>query len=232
MAAKINIDFGKESPPDEQGQEEMDGLSGFAEGNETEEEMPGDEIGVEDESGEKPSLADVVPAANTEMEDRMEALEAQLANMKRSAETAPPPGETAAPGADSEWAAFEQDYPDIAGPIKKLIESFAKTSEGSVAALHARIFEESMDVARPDWRSLRDDPDFTRWIESNPEQQKAAQVPGVRAALAVLKAYDDSKQGGEASRQRQDRLKASEATPTRSGRAPSLSDTLEGWAAE
>lgn len=165
------------------------------------------------------------------MDARLKALETQLAGMKRAAEAAPPPAE-APPGVDSEWGAFEQDYPDIAKPIKKLIEGYAKNSEGSMSALHARIFEEAMDAARPDWRDLRDDAGFTRWLESNPAQQQAAQVPGVRAALAVLKAYDESKRSNDTARQRQDRLKASEATPTKGGRAPSLSDALDGWAAE
>lgn len=201
-----------------------DDMAGMAEGNEAE-TTPADT-----------ALADVVPDANPDLEGRMAALEAQLASAKAAAEEAPPPATTAAPAAgmpeDSEWAAFEADYPDIAGPIKRLLEARTQRYGTDMQGVHTRIFEEAMDAARPDWRDLRDDPAFGTWMQANPDQQQAAQVPGVRAALKVLSAYDASQKGKDIAGQRANRLKSAEATPAKGGRAPSLSDSLEGWAAE
>lgn len=183
---------------------------------------------------EKPALADVVPEANANVEDRIAALENQLRSARDAA--AEPPLEGEPPGApggmdDSEWAMFKTDYPDIAGPIEKILAMRDQTRETQAAAMHKRIFEEAMDVARPDWRDLRDDPAFGEWMQSNPEQQAAAQVPGVRAALKVLSAYDATRKGNDLAAKRQERLAANTATPSKSSRAPNLSDTLDGWAA-
>lgn len=88
-----------------------------------------------------------------------------------------------------------------------------------------------MDAARPDWRTLRQDREFATWIQAHPEQQQAAQQPGVRAALGVIKAYDEHRNAAKVQAQRETRLKNAQATPAKGSRAPSLSDALDGWAA-
>ena len=89
-----------------------------------------------------------------------------------------------------------------------------------------------MDAARPDWRDLRGNKEFGDWLQSNPAQQQAAQQPGVRAALSVLSAYETHKNAAKALKEKREvRLKAAEAAPTKGSRAPSLSDSLDGWAA-
>lgn len=220
---------GRTLPPEQElDMEGMDNMDGYAEGN-----APPEKTAVATPVPEKPALADVVPEANTAMEDRLAVLENQL----RAIRDAPPPERSATtntaavmPG-ETEWAQFKADYPDIAGPIEKMLSERDKTREAQTAALHTRIFEEAMDVARPDWRDLRDNPEFQKWIQANPDQQQAAQVPGVRAALKVLAAFDASRKGDDLAVKRQERLKASEATPAKGSRAPSLSDSLDGWAA-
>lgn len=186
---------------------------------------------------EKPALADVVPEANSGIEDRIKAVENQLAAAKeRAAEPAPAPpvmpGEPPAPAGMSEWEQFKADYPDIAAPVEKMLKMREQTRDQQMAAMHARIFEEAMDAARPTWRDLRDDPGFGAWLEANPEQQTAAQTPGVRAALKVIDAYEASRKANDVTAQRQERLAGAVATPAKSSRAPALSDTLDGWAAD
>lgn len=220
-------------PPDQEMMDMEDNMDGYAEGNEA---MPGEPPPPEaSEPMEKPALADVVPDANTDTESRLAAIENQLRSARDSAAEPDKPGEPAmpdaGPGMGGEWGQFKTDYPDIAGPIEQMLALRDQTRETQTSALHTRIFEEAMDVARPDWRDLRDNPEFGAWIQSNPEQQAAAQVPGVRAALKVLAAFDASRQGNDLVAKRKERLAASEATPAKGSRAPSLSDTLDGWAA-
>ena len=184
---------------------------------------------------EKPALADVVPEANSGIEDRIKAVENQLAAAKeRAVEPAPAmPGESPSMTPEiSEWEQFKADYPDIASPVEKMLTMREQTRDQQMAAVHTRIFEEAMDAARPTWRDLRDDPGFGAWLEANPEQQTAAQTPGVRAALKVLDAYESSKKASDVTAQRQERLAGAVATPAKSSRAPALSDTLDGWAAD
>lgn len=231
MAVKISIKPEGDDPemdmlPEEQQMMDMEGDMPEMDGE--------DDMAGMAEGNEAPALADVVPEANTDPEDRMEAIAAQLESAKETMQTAPEPmpGEPTPPPGDDEWAMFEADYPDIAGPIKKLLEARTQRHGADMQAVHTRIFEEAMDAARPDWRDLRDDPAFGQWMQANPDQQTAAQVPGVRAALKVLSAYDASLKGNDIAKTRADRLKGAEATPAKGGRAPSLSDSLEGWAAE
>lgn len=184
---------------------------------------------------EKPALADVVPEANSGIEDRIKAVENQLAAAKeRAVEPAPAmPGDSPSmPPEISEWEQFKADYPDIASPVEKMLTMREQTRDQQMAAVHTRIFEEAMDAARPTWRDLRDDPGFGAWLEANPEQQAAAQTPGVRAALKVLDAYESSRKASDVTAQRQERLAGAVATPAKSSRAPALSDTLDGWAAD
>ena len=190
---------------------------------------------VTETPAEKPALADVVPEANTAVEDRIKAIENQLAAAKeRAVEPAPAmPGDSPGMAPEiSEWEQFKADYPDIASPVEKMLTMREQTRDQQMAAVHARIFEEAMDAARPTWRDLRDDPGFGAWLEANPEQQAAAQTPGVRAALKVLDAYESSKKASDVTAQRQERLAGAVATPAKSSRAPALSDTLDGWAAD
>lgn len=217
-----------------------DDMAGYAEGNEPDNEIDMDgmkespeEEATEPSDEEEPSLSDIVPEASPDSSARIAALEAQLASVMEKLKSMPPPPEESPekPEEDTAWAEFETDYPDIAGPIKKLLDARGKTRDTQISALHTRVFEEAMDAARPNWRDLRNDPKFGEWMQAHPEQQKAAQVPGVRAAVAVIKAYEDSKKGSDLSKQRADRLKGAVATPTKGGRAPALSDALEGWAA-
>lgn len=186
---------------------------------------------------EPPALADVVPEANTAIEDRIVVLENQLAAVKEKAAepvpTAPTaPGELPAPAGMSEWEQFKTDYPDIASPVEKMLTMREQTRDQQMAAVHTRIFEEAMDAAKPSWRDLRDDPEFGKWLETHPEQQAAAQTPGVRAALKVIDAYEASKKASNVTAQRQERLAGAVATPAKGSRAPALSDALDGWAAE
>ena len=178
---------------------------------------------------EKPALADVVPEANSAIEDRIKAVENQLAAAKERAKAVE--NQLVAPEMN-EWEQFKADYPDIASPVEKMLTMREQTRDQQMAAVHARIFEEAMDAARPTWRDLRDDPGFGAWLEANPEQQTAAQTPGVRAALKVLDAYESSKKASDVTAQRQERLAGAVATPAKSSRAPALSDTLDGWAAD
>ena len=191
---------------------------------------------VTETPAEKPALADVAPEANAAIEDRIAAIENQLAAAKEKAAEPTPapavPGEPPAPAGMSEWEQFKSDYPDIAGPVEKMLSLRDQSRGEALAALHIRIFEEAMDAAKPAWRDLRDDPQFGAWLKANPDQQAAAQTPGVRAALKVIAAYEASRKADEATAQRQARLAASVATPAKGSRAPALSDALEGYAAE
>ncbi len=155
----------------------QDELTGMAEGNEdlmSEEEPPA----AAETGADQAALADVVPDANPDLEGRIAALEAQLASAKAEAEQAPSPtaemGSPAAPAPrKSEWDTFETDYPDIAGPIRRLLEARTERYGTDLQAIHTRIFEEAMDAARPDWRDLRENPEFSRWIQAHPDQQQA-----------------------------------------------------------
>lgn len=183
---------------------------------------------------EKPALADVVPEANPDWEGRIKAIEAQLADAKaKAAEPSPAmPGEAPAMGGGmSEWERFKSDYPDIAAPVEKMLALRDQSRAEQMAAMQTRIFEEAMDASRPTWRDLRDDPEFGKWLDAHPEQQQAAQVPGVRAALKVIDAYESSKKAADVTAQRQERLAAAVATPAKGSRAPALSDALDGYAA-
>lgn len=239
---------------DELMMEDDDPTAGYAADNEgaavmADAEMEDDMDFMEDETAdaaptEEAALADVVPDANTDPNERIKALEAQLASVMESMKT-PEPAATESPDmageampAEDEWATFENDYPDIAIPIKKWLEARMQATDSRMNEFDQRVsaadmyrFEDSMDAARPDWRDLRDDPAFGEWMKANPDQQQAANVPGVRAALKVLKAYDESRTGNDIASARQKRLEGATATPTKGGRAPSLSDSLDGWAA-
>lgn len=131
---------------------------------------------------------------------------------------------------------FATDYPDIAGPVKQMVE--AQTS-----ALHTRIFEETMDLAYPTWRDLRDSPEFGKWMQANPDMQQKAQEPGIRAALVVLEAFDSSKgrkpsPRSAAFQQTLDGYAATDSPssftgkPGQQSQVPSLDDALDGFAAE
>ena len=131
---------------------------------------------------------------------------------------------------------FKTDYPDISGPVEKMVE--AQTS-----ALHTRIFEETMDLAYPTWRDLRDSPEFGKWMQANPDMQQKAQEPGIRAALVVLEAFDQA-QGRKPSNRSaafQQTLDGYAATdspssftgkPGQQSQVPSLDDALDGFAAD
>lgn len=187
---------------------------------------------VSDESDEDvdidPIVDDPEPPA-PDWEARFKALEQQIAETR----AAPPPAPAPIPVSpdDAIWKGLKDDYPDIAEPIKKLLDRQHEQFGQALAEVQAKGFEEAMDAARSDWRDLRNDKAFGAWLQANPAQQQAAQQPGVRSAMAVIKAYDAHKDAQVVQEKRQTRLKAAEAAPTKGSRAPNLSDALDGWAA-
>jgi hypothetical protein len=200
---------------------EADQYAGYADDNES----------VPDDEAETPEAETEEPAPETpDWEARFRALETQLAESR--AQPATPSSAAQEPAEDEDWESLRQDYPDIAEPIQKLLERQQQQFGTALAEVRALAFEESMDAARPDWRTLRQDRDFAAWIQANPQQQQAAQQPGVRAALGVIQAYDDHRKAAQVQAQREARLKAAQATPAKGSRAPSLSDALDGWAAD
>lgn len=175
----------------------------------------------------EPEPAPVEP----DWQSRFQALERQIAEFRATPAAAV--ASTPEPVEPDPWKALQDDYPDIADPIRKLLERQQAQFGQALADVQARSFEESMDAARPDWRELREDKAFGDWLKSHPEQQQVASQPGVRAALNVIKAYDAHKTAALAVQEkRQARLKAAETAPTKGSRAPSLSDALDGWAAD
>lgn len=204
--------------------DEIDEFAEYAADNEAQAHESGrDEAEIERPEPEEKVPAPVAPEADWEA--RFRALEAQIAAQA----LAPTP---TAPVADDPLAALREDYPDWVGPIQQVLERQQQQFGAALADVQARVFEESMDAARPDWRGLRQDPDFAAWMQAHPDQQQAAQQPGVRAALGVIRAYDDHQKAVQVQAQREARLKNAQATPARGSRAPSLSDALDGWAAD
>lgn len=201
--------------------ETVDANAGYADDN---------ELVLDGEAEAEPEATDdLEPAkeAPPDWESRFRALESQIAESRAqpaqpvsNASTDPDPFEE-----------FRTDYPDIADPIQKLLERQQQQFGTALAEVRATAFEESMDAARPDWRTLRQDREFSAWIQAHPEQQQAAQQPGVRAALGVLKAYDAHRNAAKVQAQRETRLQNAHTTPAKGSRAPSLSDALDGWAA-
>lgn len=181
--------------------------------------------------GDEPRDADADPEPEAEAapdwESRFQALETQLADV-RAQPAQPAPNPSAEP---DPFEQFSADYPDIADPIQKLLERQQQQFGAALAEVRAAAFEESMDAARPDWRTLREDKAFAAWLQAHPDQQQQAQQPGVRAALGVMKAYDAQRNAAKVQAQRETRLRNAESTPARGSRAPSLSDALDGWAA-
>lgn len=212
-------------PADDQG---IDANAGYADDNELviEPEEPDASESVATEA-DADAESDPEKEAAPDWEARFRALESQLAEA-RAQPTAPV---SAPPAEPDPFEQFRTDYPDIADPIAKLLERQQQQFGTALAEVRATAFEESMDAARPDWRALRQDREFVTWIQAHPEQQQAAQQPGVRAALGVIKAYDEHRNAAKVQAQRESRLKNAQATPAKGSRAPSLSDALDGWAA-
>lgn len=204
----------------------VDANAGYADDNEL--VLDGDAPETEAEPAETDADADAESAPEKEAapdwEARFRALESQLAEARAQ----PVPAPTLEP---DPFEQFRTDYPDIADPIQKLLARQQQQFGTALAEVRATAFEESMDAARPDWRALRQDREFATWIQAHPEQQQAAQQPGVRAALGVIKAYDEHRNAAKVQAQRETRLKNAQATPAKGSRAPSLSDALDGWAA-
>lgn len=211
-------------PADDQG---IDANAGYADDNEL--VLDGDAPEAEADPEEEGADAEAEPGKEPapDWEARFRALEAQIAEARtQPAQPASIPSTEPDP-----FEAFRTDYPDIADPIAKLLERQQQQFGTALAEVRATAFEESMDAARPDWRTLRQDREFATWIQARPEQQQAAQQPGVRAALGVIKAYDEHRNAAKVQAQRETRLKNAQTTPAKGSRAPSLSDALDGWAA-
>ncbi len=206
--------------------EAVDEDAGYAADNEVTEQ---DEVEVpeldDDQGDEIPEPEPEQEPEKPDWESRFKELEAQIAATRAAQQ------QTHDPEPDP-LAAFDEDYPDIAEPVKKLIARQQQQFSGELENLRAQAFEEAMDAAKPEWRELRQDEKFMQWIQSNPDQQKCAQQPGVRSALKVIKAYESHAKAATVQAQRDARLQSAQATPTRGSRAPSLSDSLDGWAAK
>lgn len=203
---------------------DADANAGYADDNEL--VLDGDEPREADAESDEPDAEPEAEAA-PDWEARFQALESQLADVR-----AQPAQPTPAPATEPDpFEQFRTDYPDIADPIQKLLERQQQQFGAALAEVRAAAFEESMDAARPDWRTLREDKAFAAWLQANPDQREAAQQPGVRAALGVMKAYDAQRNAAKVQAQRETRLRNAESTPARGSRAPSLSDALDGWAA-
>lgn len=217
---------------------DIDPLADYAEGNIPEfpdpDPDPDPDAGKGDEPPSDPPSTDE-REDNVDWQSRFKDLEQQIAALK-SAQSQPEPPPTPLPDQLSPdevvWKSFSDDYPDIADPVQKLLKRQQEQFTQALDDLRSRTFEESMDAARPDWRDLANDQGFKAWLGSHADQQEKVKQPGVRAAMSVIRAYDDHKKAAEAIKaQRQARLKASEASPAKGNRAPNLSDSLEGWAA-
>lgn len=215
--------------------EENDPFDGYADGNADDDVAVADgDDAVMDDDATDGGATDPEPSAEGAMDwkAQFQSLEQQIAELKAAQQTkeTPPP-----PVSDEEtvWKSFSDDYPDIAEPVQKLLKRQQEQFAQALDDMRARTFEESMDAARPDWRELANDAAFKTWLSTHTEQQEKIRQPGVRAAMSVIRSYDEHKKAAEATKvKRQERLKAAEAAPAKGSRAPNLSDALDGWAAE
>ena len=192
----------------------------------------GEPEALEPEKNEAETPADETPAPEPEKGDapdweaRFHDLEAQLNEVRDQQSRMPQPQP------DDPWKAIREDYPDLIDPIQAQFDRQQQQFGQALAEVQTRQFEEAMDVARPDWRELRKDQGFADWLKDHPKQAEAAQRPGVRSAMGVLNAYDAHRKAAQVQAQREARLQAAQSTPARGSRAPSLSDALDGWAAD
>jgi hypothetical protein len=88
------------------------------------------------------------------------------------------------------WDAFHADYPDIAGPVTRLLKKRDNDHRDRMNDAHTRLFEETMEVVYPDWQETLHSKAFLRWLDADPSRMERAHKPGVKAALKLLNEFD------------------------------------------
>ena len=88
------------------------------------------------------------------------------------------------------WNQFATDYPDIAGPVTRVLQRRDHAHQARMNDAHTRLFTEALEVCYPDWEETRDSRAFREWMQAEPDRMLRAQVPGVKAALALFHEFD------------------------------------------
>lgn len=188
---------------------------------EDESQVTAAEQSIEEPQAVEPEVGEPPVAASPDWESKFRELEERIEAIPQP-EPPPPP---------DLFAQFRVDYPDIAEPIEKIVSQQQRQFADAISALRVQAFEETMDTAYPRWRDVRRSPEFETWLEKHPDQYKIAQQPGARAALQVLRKYDEHHKAVQVKTQRDSRLKAAQATPSKGTTTPTPSDSYDGWAA-
>ena len=142
-----------------------------------------------------------------------------------------PPSATPAPSAepteaqkalDDKIKKLREDYGDIADPLVELIEaqkaeldSVRTTLHGLNAAQQAQVIaqeEQALEARHPDWRNIAQSPDFSSWLQIQPENiQRLANSWDARETSVVLTLF--KAENVEAGGQRQEASEPPAPTP-------------------
>lgn len=186
-------------------------------------------------------------AANAGLNRKTQELMKQLEGKGTDAKPTPTAEELTAALADPEsWKKLEEDFPSIAGPMKKILESHTKqvvdrltsTIEAKTKPLLARyeaddelrekrFMEEQVETltkAHPDWQTVKATNEFKVWMNSQPEYIKEASESSTHAsdAIDILDRYKSAATARDADdlqQRRQGRLKQAALPPASNGRA-------------
>lgn len=139
---------------------------------------------------------------------RQSALQRQLDELRQQVATKPKE-EVATPETPEEWEQLQEDYPEIAAPVRKMIDQQASMitrlekelqAIGSVHRDNA-LQEQATLLAEehPDWEQVGSDPGFADWLQNQPRHiQEAAyrngnEIVDYREAADVVGRYKQFK---------------------------------------
>ena len=91
---------------------------------------------------------------------------------------------------DTTWFDFETDYPDIAGPVSRILKQRDNAHRDRMAKIQEKLFAETLELGYPDWQETANSPEFREWLMADPDRIKSAEAPGVKNALRLLHDYD------------------------------------------
>lgn len=152
-----------------------------------------------------PELRSAFEAERTKWEDRdrrtrgqVSALQREINELKRSRTAAPANGAADGKGSgksdgddtadgifvSDEWKTFEQEYPEVSGPIGKLIrrqEQTIQSLRGDVSAITSDRREADLDEQEEllaeqhaDWQTVAEHPSLGSWLETQPRHIREA----------------------------------------------------------
>lgn len=89
------------------------------------------------------------------------------------------------------WNDFNDEYPDIAAPVLSRLRAEHARHEAEMKNAHNRAFQEAMEVCYPHWDEVCNSKAFRRWLQQDSGRMEATHTPGVRAALKLLREFDE-----------------------------------------